>query len=108
MNLAKLFSEDGQPMDVYYLSPVKNEVEEFGEHELVHIRSRVLTEGLVKGRLYEIPRLNLVARFVGDYDDYILHWRHHAVHFYLPIDETVNLISDEVVKDYLDDSDANE
>jgi len=61
----------------------------------------VLPEDMVRGRLYKVEGIGMVARFMDEYDDFLFKMRHHDVVFYIPMDAKVRKIGRSEIDEYL-------
>jgi|TARA_Y100000310_G_scaffold244298_1_gene248998 hypothetical protein len=61
----------------------------------------VLPEDMVRGRLYKIEGIDIVARAMGEHDDYLFGVKHHDTWFYIPMDAEVRKIGQSEVDEYL-------
>ena len=61
----------------------------------------VLPEDMVKGRLYKVEGIDIVARFVDEYDDFLFQMRHHDTWFHIPMDAKVRKIGQSEIDEYL-------
>ena len=61
----------------------------------------VLPEDMVRGRLYKVEGIDIVARFMGEYYDLLFGVKHHDTWFYIPMDAKVRKIGQSEVDEYL-------
>ena len=61
----------------------------------------VLPEDMVRGRLYKVEGIDIVARFMGEYNDLLFGVKHHDTWFYIPMDAKVRKIGKSEVDEYL-------
>ena len=61
----------------------------------------VLPEDMVRGRLYKVEGLDIVARFMDEYNDLLFGVKHHDTWFYIPMDAKVRKIGQSEVDEYL-------
>jgi hypothetical protein len=99
--MEKAFSEqfDSPTALVGPIGP-KGEMGWKGEQE-AYAGEIVLPEDMVRGRLYKVEGVGMVARFMDEYDDYLFKMRHHEVVFYIPMDAKVRKIGRSEIDEYL-------
>jgi hypothetical protein len=61
----------------------------------------VLPEDMVRGRLYKVEGIDIVARFMDEYNDLLFGVKHHDTWFYIPMDAKVRKIGQSEVDEYL-------
>jgi len=61
----------------------------------------ILPEDMVMGRLYKVEGIDIVARFMGEYNDLLFAVKHHDTWFYIPMDAKVRKIGKSEVDEYL-------
>ena len=71
-----------------------------GEQE-AYAGEMILPEDMVRGRLYKVEGVGMVARFMDEYDDFLFKMRHHEVVFYIPMDAKVRKIGKSEIDEYL-------
>jgi hypothetical protein len=72
-----------------------------GEQE-AYAGEMVLPEDMVRGRLYKVEGIDIVARFMGEYNDLLFKVKHHDTWFYIPMDAKVRKIGQSEVDNYLE------
>jgi hypothetical protein len=71
-----------------------------GEQE-AYAGEMVLPEDMERGRLYKVEGIDIVARFMGEYNDLLFGVKHHDTWFYIPMDAKVRKIGQSEVDEYL-------
>ena len=61
----------------------------------------VLPEDMVRGRLYKVEGIDIVARFMDEHSDFLFGMKHHGTWFYIPMDAKVRKIGKSEVDEYL-------
>ena len=61
----------------------------------------VLPEDMVRGSLYKVEGIDIVASFMGEYNDLLFGVKHHDTWFYIPMDAKVRKIGQSEVDEYL-------
>ena len=108
MKESKLNIQDGTEIPVFVIGnqpltgPIGHKGEQGwrGEQE-PYAGEMVLPEDMVRGRLYKVEELGMVARFMDEYDDYLFKMRHHEIVFYIPMDAKVRKIGRNEIDEYL-------